>query len=75
MRLPRVVLAALVGAALAGAGALYQALFRNPLADPYILGISSGAGLGAMIALVATAGATALRFARRAARGVRRRDC
>ena len=62
VRLPRVLLAALVGAALAGAGTLYQALFRNPLADPYILGISSGAGLGAMIALVATAGATALRF-------------
>ncbi len=62
IRLPRVVLAALVGASLAGAGTLYQALFRNPLADPYILGISSGAGLGAMIALVLTAGATALRF-------------
>jgi iron complex transport system permease protein len=42
---------------LAGAGTLYQALFRNPLADPYILGISSGAGLGATIALVLGAGA------------------
>lgn len=62
VRLPRVVLAALVGAALAGAGTIYQALFRNPLADPYILGVSSGAGLGAMIALVTTVGATALRF-------------
>jgi iron complex transport system permease protein len=62
VRLPRVLLSALVGASLAGAGTLYQALFRNPLADPYILGISSGAGLGAMIALVLTAGATALRF-------------
>lgn len=62
LRLPRVILAALVGASLAGAGTLYQALFRNPLADPYILGVSSGAGLGAMIALVATAGATALRY-------------
>jgi iron complex transport system permease protein len=62
IRLPRVLLAALVGASLAGAGVLYQALFRNPLADPYILGISSGAGLGAMIAFVATAGATALRY-------------
>ncbi len=61
IRLPRVVLAALAGAALAGAGVLYQALFRNPLADPYILGISSGAGLGATLALVATAGATGLR--------------
>jgi len=56
------VLAAFVGASLAAAGALYQALFRNPLADPYILGISSGAGLGAMIAIVVTAGATAARF-------------
>jgi len=62
VRLPRVILAALVGASLAGAGALYQALFRNPLADPYILGVSSGAGLGAMVAFVLTAGATALRF-------------
>ena len=62
VRLPRVILAALVGASLAGAGALYQALFRNPLADPYILGVSSGAGLGAMAAFVLTAGATALRF-------------
>ena len=63
VRLPRVVLAALVGAALAGAGTLYQALFRNPLADPYILGISSGAGLGAIIALTLTVGITAWRFA------------
>jgi iron complex transport system permease protein len=62
VRLPRVVLAAIVGAALAGAGAIYQALFRNPLADPYILGISSGAGLGAMLALVATAQAVSLRY-------------
>lgn len=62
VRLPRVVLAALVGASLAGAGAIFQALFRNPLADPYILGVSSGAGLGAITALTLTAGATALRF-------------
>jgi iron complex transport system permease protein len=57
-----VILAALVGACLASAGVLYQALFRNPLADPYILGMSAGAGLGAVIALTATASATALRF-------------
>ncbi len=62
LRLPRVVLAALVGASLAGAGVLYQALFRNPLADPYILGVSSGAGLGAIIAIVATSAATGLRY-------------
>lgn len=53
LRLPRVLLAALVGASLATAGVLYQALFRNALADPYILGVSSGAGLGATIMLVA----------------------
>ncbi|NTW28814.1 MAG: iron ABC transporter permease [Coriobacteriia bacterium] len=62
VRLPRVLIAALVGASLAAAGTLYQALFRNPLADPYILGVSSGAGLGAMVALTATAGATVWRF-------------
>ncbi len=62
VRLPRVLLAAVVGASLAGAGAIYQALFRNPLADPYILGVSSGAGLGAMLALVATSAATAARY-------------
>ncbi|MFA5845027.1 MAG: iron ABC transporter permease [Coriobacteriia bacterium] len=62
LRLPRVLLAALVGAALAGAGTLYQALFRNPLADPYILGISSGAGLGATIALIAGAGSAVARL-------------
>ena len=52
LRLPRVVMAALVGMCLAAAGVLYQALFRNPLADPYILGVSSGAGLGAALAFV-----------------------
>jgi iron complex transport system permease protein len=62
VRLPRVILAALVGASLAGAGAIYQALFRNPLADPYILGVSSGAGLGAIIALTLTAQATIVRY-------------
>ena len=51
IRLPRVILAALVGGALSQAGAVYQGLFRNPLADPYLIGISSGAGLGATIAI------------------------
>jgi iron complex transport system permease protein len=51
LRLPRVLAAALVGAALAASGALFQGLFRNPMADPYVLGISSGAALGATIAL------------------------
>ena len=53
LRLPRVALAALVGACLAAAGVLYQALFRNALADPYILGVSSGAGLGAALTFAA----------------------
>ena len=51
IRLPRIVLAALVGAALAVAGTALQALLRNPLADPYVLGISSGAALGDIAAL------------------------
>jgi iron complex transport system permease protein len=51
IRLPRVLLAALAGAALSQAGAVYQGLFRNPLADPYLIGISSGAGLGATAAI------------------------
>ena len=52
IRLPRVALAALVGGALALAGTGYQGLFRNPLADPYLLGIAAGAGLGAVLAFV-----------------------
>ena len=52
VRVPRVVLSALVGAALACSGVILQAILRNPLADPYILGISSGAGLGVIIAIL-----------------------
>jgi iron complex transport system permease protein len=51
LRLPRVVLAGLVGAMLALAGAAYQGVFRNPLADPYLLGAAAGAGLGATLAI------------------------
>ncbi len=51
IRLPRTALIALVGAALAGSGAAYQGLFRNPLADPYLIGVASGAGLGAVLAM------------------------
>lgn len=51
IRLPRVLLAGLVGASLAIAGAAFQGLLRNPLADPYTLGISSGASLGAVLTL------------------------
>ncbi|WP_412759055.1 FecCD family ABC transporter permease [Neobacillus cucumis] len=51
IRLPRVILSGLVGAALAVAGAAFQGLLRNPLADPYTLGVSSGASVGAVITL------------------------
>ena len=51
LRLPRVVLGMLVGAMLALAGAGYQGVFRNPLADPYLLGVAAGAGLGATLAI------------------------
>jgi iron complex transport system permease protein len=49
IRLPRVILAGLVGAALSIAGATYQGLFRNPLADPYLIGVAQGASVGAII--------------------------
>jgi iron complex transport system permease protein len=58
IRLPRVVMVMCAGAALGGAGAAYQGLFRNPLADPYVIGVASGAGLGA-ISAVALSGALA----------------
>ena len=52
IRWPRILLAMIVGAALSVAGASFQALLRNPLADPYVLGVSSGAALGAILALI-----------------------
>lgn len=52
IRLPRVILGLLIGAALAVSGVLMQGLFRNPLADPGIVGVSAGAGLGAVLAIV-----------------------
>ncbi len=51
LRLPHALLIAVTGAALAGSGAAYQGLFRNPLADPFLLGVASGAGLGAVAAM------------------------
>jgi iron complex transport system permease protein len=51
IRVPRVVLGALVGGMLALSGAAYQGVFRNPLADPYLLGVAAGAGLGATLAI------------------------
>ena len=52
IRFPRIVLATLVGGCLAISGATYQGLFRNPLADPYLIGVSAGAGLGATLILI-----------------------
>ncbi len=52
LRLPRVLMGAMVGACLAVSGAAYQSIFRNPLTDPYVLGVSSGASLGAAIAIL-----------------------
>lgn len=52
LRLPRIVLALVVGAALSTAGASFQGIFRNPLAEPYLLGVSAGAALGATVAIV-----------------------
>ncbi|SFJ46427.1 FecCD family ABC transporter permease [Thermoflavimicrobium dichotomicum] len=52
LRLPRVILAAVVGASLAIAGVIFQGLLKNPLADPYVLGISSGAATGAVLAIL-----------------------
>jgi iron complex transport system permease protein len=52
LRLPRVMLGILVGSMLAGGGAAYQGIFRNPLADPYLLGVAAGGGLGATIVIV-----------------------
>ena len=57
IRLPRVLLGLLVGSMLAGGGAAYQGVFRNPLADPYLLGVAAGAGLGATIVIVSGANA------------------
>jgi iron complex transport system permease protein len=58
IRLPRVILAGLVGAALAMAGAAFQGVFRNPLADPYLLGAAAGAGMAATIVVVAAPSVT-----------------
>src|SRR6202166_854384 len=52
IRLPRILLGIFVGASLAVAGTAFQALLRNPLADPYVLGVSNGASLGAILALM-----------------------
>ena len=60
IRLPRVILGGMVGAMLAAGGASYQGVFRNPLADPYLLGVAAGAGLGATIVIVSHWGTTSM---------------
>ena len=59
LRLPRIAAAILVGGALAVAGGVFQSLLRNPLADPYVLGTSSGAALGAAVAILLPIGGVA----------------
>jgi iron complex transport system permease protein len=60
VRLPRVLLGAVAGGGLAACGVAFQAVLRNPLAEPYVLGVSGGAALGATLAIVAGAGVTTL---------------
>ena len=60
IRMPRVALGLLVGATLAGAGSAYQGVFRNPLADPYLLGVAAGAGLGATAVIVSGGASSSL---------------
>ena len=72
LRAPRVVLGILVGAMLASAGAAYQGVFRNPLADPYLLGAAAGAGLGATLVIAYGHGAAASRDLRPALRACAR---
>lgn len=62
IRLPHSLLIALTGAALAGSGTAYQGLFRNPLADPYLIGVASGAGLGAVFVMAREWPSTLLGF-------------
>jgi len=60
LRLPRVLSAALVGVALSIAGVVFQGIFRNPMADPYVLGVASGGGFGALLAIVFGVGLSSL---------------
>lgn len=62
VRIPRVCAAALIGAGLSCAGAVFQGLFRNPLASPYTLGVSNGAGFGAALAIVLSANALGIQL-------------
>jgi iron complex transport system permease protein len=60
LRLPRVILALIIGASLVVSGTVFQSVLKNPLADPYIIGVSGGAALGATVAVVMNAGSLIL---------------
>ncbi len=60
VRLPRVILSAIVGMGLAASGVVYQGIFKNPMADPFVLGVSSGAAVGATLAIVTGIGVYAI---------------
>src|SRR4030065_2142695 len=62
IRLPRIFLSIFVGIALASAGVIFQGIFRNPMADPYIIGVSAGASFGATIGLLIVSGVSFLRL-------------
>ena len=62
IRLPRILLAIFVGIALASAGVIFQGIFRNPMADPYIIGVSAGASLGATVGMIMISGIRFLSF-------------
>ncbi len=60
IRLPRIFMAVIVGVALAGAGVIFQGIFRNPMADPFVIGVSAGGAFGATIALIFVTGISLL---------------
>ena len=64
IRLPRIIAGVIVGAALAASGVVYQGVFRNPMADSYVLGVSAGAAVGASFAILLGAGFTLFGFRR-----------